>query len=120
MVVEDFPAAGVAAEEAAAGRAYFLAFLVSSFSISTASREMFLRRWRKKNQMNINMEQPNINRPYLTRSGQLVAKRINALAMPRHIVYRYLRARTIFLASGKFFLVREFGVQLSGWPRNLP
>ena len=38
--------------------------------------------------MKTKIEQPKINKPYLTGSGQLVAKRIKALAMPRQIVYK--------------------------------
>lgn len=56
--------------------------------MSTASREMFLRRWRRKNQIKTKMEQPKTNKPYLIGSDQLVAKRIKALAIPRQMVYK--------------------------------
>lgn len=96
MAEGDFPAVGAAEVVGEAGKAFpfcilnyfFLAFLASSFSISTASREMFLRRWRRKNQIKTKMEQPKTNKPYLIGSDQLVAKRIKALAIPRQMVYK--------------------------------
>jgi len=36
--------------------------------------------------MKTKIEQPNINSPYLTGSGQLVAKRMKALTTPRQMV----------------------------------
>ena len=68
---------------------YFLTFwdfAVNSFSISTASREMFLRRWRRKNQVKTRVKQPAVKPIGLTESGQLVAKRVTAFKMPRHMV----------------------------------
>lgn len=54
--------------------------------MSTASREMFLRRWRRKNQVKIKVRHPAVKPMYLIGFGQLVAKRVTAFKMPRHMV----------------------------------
>lgn len=64
-------------------------FLAESFfSMSTASREMFLRLWLRKNQANIKMKQPSKMRQIFIDVGHEVAKRIKTLTMPRQIVYK--------------------------------
>lgn len=55
-------------------------------SSSTASREMLFLRWRRKNQIKRKIEQPKAKRAIFIEVGQVVAKRMKALVMPRAIV----------------------------------